>query len=553
MNKLTLPLLFSLPALGFAAALPLANPGFENSTDEWSFGDAGMSSVSDKAARSGEYGLLVEDQSGAKGSSVRSARLPVEPGKSYQVDFSAKIIGGGGIAVYLEFYDAKGKALTSSKDRTQVLRVIPPQLDGWKEYSVAGTAPEGTATVAVWVHSFSGNTVTAAFDDFSVQEVPASAVKEHPSSQSAASKSAAAQPAWTGRSEDLPSFEKKDPAAAFPEMKVYQPDGSAFRQPKEDWEQARQKVKDDPEWAKWYAAKKKEVDAWMAHNKDRAEWEAGWNHEFISPHDNAFLVWTDRVPGEEVDHFMSKTGDRVEITPKLFRAWVGAFRKNHASMMIEAGMLYRLTQDEKYAEWVAAQLDFYADNYMAWEKGVAKRANSWLGYQSLDDAVIISRQADAARLVFDYAGKDRRQNWYENLFKPEAILLGKTFQNIHNIATWQRATQVKIALLYGDKELLKESMDGGRGLRQQFERGVTGEYVWYEQSMGYNGFIIMATESLFTTAALIGEGDAVRREAEIAENLMLAPLSLRFPDGTIPNPADNTGVPRTSVTGLAQV
>ena len=45
----------------------------------------------------------------------------------------------------------------------------------------------------------------------------------------------------------------------------------------------------------------------------------------------------------------------------------------------------RLTGDKRYADWVAAQLDFYAENYLRWPLQ-NKNGKSRLMGQSLDDA-----------------------------------------------------------------------------------------------------------------------------------------------------------------------
>ena len=525
--------------------ISLPNADFEAGNDHWAIRDR-MSSVDASAALHGQLGLRVNDQDKQKGSDVRSASVPVVPGLSYQLDFEAQIVSGGGIAVYLQFYDAKGKVLGSASDRTQFLRAIPTSTKESTAFSLAATAPAEARSVIAWVHSFNGSIVQAYFDDFSLKVIPESAVQKHPSEQASNAKP-------TPKAITLTEFKKKNPAATFADLKILQADGSAFRKPKEDWRGARQRVQQDAEWKHWLEQKQSKVDQWIAHKRDRAGWEAGWNHEFINPDDNSFLVWTDQVPGEEIDHFTSKTGKRVEITPKLQRAWVGAFRKNHASMLIEAANLYHLTEDTNYAEWVAAQLDFYADNYASWGKGEHQQKYSQLGYQSLDDAVIVSRLIDAARLVFDYAGPERQQKWFKQLFKPEAELLSRSYRKIHNIANWQRATQAKIALLYDDAELWEQAVNSKFGLKAQFRYGVTSDYFWYEQSMGYNAFIIMGTDSLFTHAGLLDQREPLQEEAEIAQNMLLSPLSLRFPNKKLPNPSDNTGIPGVSTNWLSHV
>lgn len=362
--------------------------------------------------------------------------------------------------------------------------------------------------------------------------------------QTPASSPASDKPDWFTTLYRLPEFPKPGPEKVFAELKILQPDGSAYRTPREDWNGARKRVAEDPDWAQWATKRRAEMDRWMSRNHDRAEWVAGWNHDFVSPKDGSFLIWNEDIPGEEVAFFTSRSGDRVEITPKLLNAWVGAFRKQHADKLAEAARFFHLTSEPRYAEWVAGQLDFYANNYEKWPRQGTKTTPARLGYQSLDDAVIVSRLVDAARLLFGWAAPERRQLWFEKLFKPEAELLDQSFQRIHNIATWQRATQAQIALLYGDEKMWDRAVESDFGLRAQIRRGVTSDYFWFEQSMGYNSFIVKATEPLLTFAGLIGQGSRLHQEAAIVQNLMLAPIMIRFPNKMVPNPADNTGIPK---------
>lgn len=69
-------------------------------------------------------------------------------------------------------------------------------------------------------------------------------------------------------------FPKADPAQAFKGMKIYDAKGRPYRAAVEDWEGARQRVKDDPAWAKWLKDEEKMTDDWIAHHQDRVEWQA---------------------------------------------------------------------------------------------------------------------------------------------------------------------------------------------------------------------------------------------------------------------------------------
>lgn len=345
----------------------------------------------------------------------------------------------------------------------------------------------------------------------------------------------------SGDDEAAPRFPKPEPASAFTDYKVYTAPGDPLRLPREDWDGARRRVVDDPAWAPWLAQRRADVDTWIAERQDRVEWVAGWWHDFISPKDGSFLTWTPDEPGAQT--LSSPSDPKVTLTPKLHGAWVYRFRGAHGEKMLEAAQLYRLTGEAKYATWAASQLDFYADNFERWP--LQHRGNGiWVSqarlmHQPLDEAVNLIRHVHAARLLGDLAAPEQKQRWFDRLFAPQTELMEASFQNIHNIACWQRSAVGHVALLYDNPSLWHTALDAPFGIRNQLARGVTSDYLWHEQSLGYNGFVVQALLPLFTYAALEGRANELRHEMAVTQNLMLAPIALRFPTGQLPNPADS--------------
>ncbi len=334
-------------------------------------------------------------------------------------------------------------------------------------------------------------------------------------------------------------FPKPDPDQAFAALKVYDRAGHPWRVAVEDWAGARRRVETDPAWTAWLRRERAEVDAWMAKWHDRVSWTCGWWHDFVSPKDGSHLVWTPEIPGEETAFLHSASDPRVPVTPKLMAAWVFEFRTRHAEMMRRAARLYRLTGDTHYAAWAAAQLDFYADHYRDWPAG---HGGARLYWQTLDTATYSIVYADTVRLLGNYASPARREHWRRGLFDPIAAVLGRTFRQIHNIAVWQRCAEAQIALTFNEPSLWHRAVYGRYGLRNQLAEGITSDYLWREQSLGYNAFVVRAVLTLFTNAGLDGRAPELAPEMSVAENLMLAPLYLRFPNGLLPNPADSIGL-----------
>lgn len=336
-------------------------------------------------------------------------------------------------------------------------------------------------------------------------------------------------------------YPKPEPHRQFAELKVYDAQGRPWRSAREDWEGARQRAATDPGWADWVKQERAAVDAWMAKHRDRVEWLPGWSHDGVSPKDGSRVIWTEEIPGEEVTHFASRSDPKIEITPKLHAWWVVQFRGRHVEVMVRAARLYRLTGDERYAGWVAGQMDFYADHFLEWtpqRKGHEAR----LFWQTLTEASNLVKFTEAVRLLGNRVPAAHRARWKEKFFDLEVKALNASYHTIHNIATWQRCAVAQVALLFGDEPMWREALDGRFGLRRQIAEGITSDYLWYEQSLGYNSFVVKAVMSLFTTAGLYARAAELAHDMDTAQNLMLAPIYLRYPNGQLPNPADSGGI-----------
>ena len=331
----------------------------------------------------------------------------------------------------------------------------------------------------------------------------------------------------------LPTFTHNNPAQVFAEYKVYDAQGSPIRMPREDWAHARQLVQQDPAWQAWLKRTRTSMDDWMAKRRDHVEWVCGWGHDFVSPKDGSHLIWTPEFPGTTL---ASPSDPAAKVTPKILGGWVYAFRNTHANKMAEAARLYRLTGEKKYAEWSAAQLDFYAEHYTEWP---VFRGSSRIMWQSLDEAVNLIKHVETARNLGDFATPERKAKWKEQLFKPEADLLERSGQTIQNIPCWQRSAEAVVALYCNDEALWEKAINGAFGVRNQIAKGITDDYIWYEQSLGYNAYVVRALTPLFRETLLAGRGESLRSMMAPVENLMLAPMAMRFPTGQLPNPADS--------------
>lgn len=315
-----------------------------------------------------------------------------------------------------------------------------------------------------------------------------------------------------------------------------------WRQPVDDWAGARERVARDPAWAEWLATKRARVEDWMSTQQDRVAWVAGWGHEFVSPRDGSYLTFSPEIPGEDLATLSSPSDPEVAVTPAIFRAWVTKFRERHIITVKDAAYLARLTGDGRYADWAAAQLDFYATHWADWPVQNRFYGPSRLFGQPLMDAAYLNQLLVTARLLEPSVDAERWARWQDDLFRPAASLLGESMQRVHNIAGYLRGAAAHTALVIGDEALWREAIDGEWGLRRQLADGVTGDFLWFEQSIGYHEFALAGLLPVLEAAAMAGRGAELARELAIVREMLTAPNALRFPDNRLPNPADNAAL-----------
>jgi hypothetical protein len=320
--------------------------------------------------------------------------------------------------------------------------------------------------------------------------------------------------------------------ARFPELKVMQADNLPVRVAKENWDQARQRVATDNSWKAWLKSTQTSLDVWMSRPRDQADWISGYPHDLIDPVTNLPLKCSPEMP---------KQPPTTTATRKLHAAWVARARESNFEKVLEASRMYLLTDDRRYAEWAAKQIDFYADNYARWPLQQLYGSKSRMMGQGLDEATATTKLIDAVRLLKDFVSVERRNTWRDKLFLPIVDNLRNVDVGVNNISLWHAAAMTEIGLQFGDERLYREGLDGPKGIRAIMKAGVTDDFIWYEGSFGYQTYVLRALAPLFVQASLLGRASDLKREMLIAQNMLLAPLPLRFDNGMLPNPGDSTG------------
>ncbi|MFZ2972201.1 MAG: heparinase II/III family protein [Ferribacterium limneticum] len=297
---------------------------------------------------------------------------------------------------------------------------------------------------------------------------------------------------------------------------------------KEDWTLAQSTVASDQAWQGWLAGRKQSLDSWMAKPRDRAEWISGWQHDLVDPATQASVNWRPEMP---------LPPDGPAAQGKFRQAWVSWGRSNNFARVVEAARIYRVTGETRYANWAASQLDFYAENYAKWPLRTWNGKGRMMG-QSLDEATGAIALIEAVRLLQDYVPSSRQAHWRDELFLPIVENLRDFNQGVNNIALWHAVAISVIGMQFNDPALVSVGLDSPKGVRALLKAGVTANSLWYEGSFTYNAYVLRALAPLFVNASLTGRSASLQPEMNLAKNMLLAPMQLRFDDGFLPTPGD---------------
>jgi len=145
----------------------LVNGGFENGTANWKWCAVYSSYTDDK--HSGSAALKIADESDAAGYSTKQV-VAVEAGKTYKVSAWVKILSGKG--GYIGVYGISNPDAVSFQ-----------QVDGWQEYSLTITIPEGENQAEIEFGAHKGQVVTFLIDDVTVEEVVSEPEETEPSTE----------------------------------------------------------------------------------------------------------------------------------------------------------------------------------------------------------------------------------------------------------------------------------------------------------------------------------------------------------------------------------
>lgn len=169
---------------------------------------------------------------------------------------------------------------------------------------------------------------------------------------------------------------------------------------------------------------------------------------------------------EKVDNALASPID-VPI-PKDAAAYTHEKHKQNYNEMQLAGIVYQVTQEKKYAEFIKRMLMKYADLYPTLGKHPAAASNSpgRLFWQSLNETVWLVNTTQAYDCIYDYLTASERKKIEENVFRKmvDFLLTERVheFDLLHNHGTWMVAAIGMAGFVMNDMDLVEKSLYGSK-------------------------------------------------------------------------------------------
>ncbi|HEX6560116.1 MAG TPA: alginate lyase family protein, partial [Longimicrobiales bacterium] len=140
-------------------------------------------------------------------------------------------------------------------------------------------------------------------------------------------------------------------------------------------------------------------------------------------------------------------------------------KQNYREMQA-AGLLYRITSEERYARFVRDMLEKYAVLYptLGAHPLAKNQAPGKLFHQSLNEANWLAAVAIAYDCVYDYLQPAERARIEKNVLRPMAdwlsVTQAKEFDRIHNHGTWATASVGMLGLVLNDSSYVNRALYG---------------------------------------------------------------------------------------------
>lgn len=137
--------------------------------------------------------------------------------------------------------------------------------------------------------------------------------------------------------------------------------------------------------------------------------------------------------------------------------------------MYHCGIMYQLSGEAKYAEYIKEMLFEYAKMYtsLPLHPDMKSKTRGRLFWQTLNEFVWLVHTSSAYDCVYEYLSPEDREVIETNVFRPMAEFFidgnaanNNTFNLMHNHGTWVTAAVGMIGYVLGDKDLVDKALYG---------------------------------------------------------------------------------------------
>lgn len=217
----------------------------------------------------------------------------------------------------------------------------------------------------------------------------------------------------------------------------------------------------------------------------------------------------------KMDLTLSKAMD-VPIPKDAGGGYTHEQHKRNYQAMYDAGLLYQLTNEEKYFIFVKEMLLQYAELYptLGIHPKRKEQTPGKLFWQSLNESVWLVHTIQAYDFVVNSLSQSEQDNIERNLLRPVANYLSvgqpKTFNKIHNHGTWAVAAVGMTGYVLGDETLVKQAL--------------------YDLEQAGKGGFLRQIEQLFSPDGYYAEGPYYQRYALMPFVLFAKAIDVNQPE-----------------------
>jgi hypothetical protein len=260
------------------------------------------------------------------------------------------------------------------------------------------------------------------------------------------------------------------------------------------------------------------------------ELPGGYYHDYICPDHGVELRFD---PHQPVKHLCPV--DEARFTGEKFDAAWRWFANHHlAEGALRLAVLWRAEGNEQHRATVRGILLGYADRYAFYATCSHHPPNPGVAtFTTLDESVWLIPLAWAFALIAETLPAAESSAIVDRLLVPAAEhLQRRRYPAVHNFTCWHNAAIATVARIARRPELRDFALLGECGQRDQLDRGMLADGLWFEGSMSYHFYSVWAL-LMSALAFRHDRGSELASHPALARSL-LTPLACAYPDGTLP-------------------